>query len=242
MKTVGLLLLYMLLIVVIFCFFLFGAQLAFLIQLPNLPALIQDGQSVWLVFSTWPTTRFGLFLAMAYFTNQTLPDLSQKPLSIVAFRHRLSHLDRRHIVVFIGASIFLSPLLIDVGLSGLLYVATVILCAVAYCLFFRWALKIGAPLIAVVPLAGILLGFAGNLLMADLRDESFRCETGSVQLRTGTKVECDTITGFSRKPLWLIQNEQDARLIARHDLDFKAVLQASTPTQSSEAEGATPQP
>src|SRR5690606_27233974 len=61
-------------------FLLVGAQLAFLVRLPHLSALIRDPQAMWLVFSTWPEMIFGLFYCLVAAIYQTVSGLARKGL------------------------------------------------------------------------------------------------------------------------------------------------------------------
>lgn len=215
-------LIFVVIVMLLFCTFLLGAQLAFLVQLPRLSDLLRDGHSMWLVFSTWPDARFGLFF-MAYFVNVQVSKLSD----FRSFRHRIGNLDRRHGVAVIGASIFLTPLLWGVGLTILLSIAAIILCCIIGGAVLRWALKAGAPQSIIVIASGVAIGFFGNVLFSKLENETFWCRKGSVELRSGQTVACERIVSFSDKSLWLIENGSHARLVARHDIEFKKVLEAS---------------
>lgn len=216
-------LMFLVIIMLLFCTFLLGAQLAFLVQLPRLSELVRDGRSMWLVFFTWPDARFGLFFTMAYFVNIQVSKLSD----FRSFRHRIGNLDRRHGVAVIGASIFLTPLLWGVGMTVLLSIAAIILCCIIGSAVLRWALKAGVPQSIIVIVSGVAIGFFGNLVMSKYGNDTFRCRKGSVELRSGQTVACERIVSFSDKSLWLIENESHARLVARRDLEFKKVLEAS---------------
>ncbi|NTF06812.1 hypothetical protein G6L37_11630 [Agrobacterium rubi] len=221
----GAALMFVVVMILLLCAMLLGAQLAFLVQLPRLSELLRDGHSMWLVFSTWPDTRFGLFFAMAYFVNIEVSKLSD----FQSFRNWIGQLDRRHVVAVIGTSIFLMPLLLGTGMPLLLSIAAIILCCIVGGVVLRLALKAGVPTIIVVVASAVAIGFFGNLLMSKSGDDTFVCRKGSVELRSGQTVACDKIVSFSDKSLWLIESASQVRLVAWPNLEFKNVLDASRP-------------
>lgn len=216
-------LMFLVIVMLLFCTFLLGAQLAFLVQLPRLSELLRDGRSMWLVFSTWPDSRFGLFFAIAYFVNIEVSKFSD----FRSFRNWIGQLDRRHVVAVIGTSIFMMPLLLGAGMTILLSIAAIIMCCIVGGAVLKLALKAGVPTIIVVIASAVAIGFFGNMLMSKSGDDEFLCRKGSVELRSGQTVACERIVSFSDKSLWLIENGSHARLLARHDLEFKKVLEAS---------------
>lgn len=203
-----------------------GAQLAFLIKLPKLSQLIQDGHSMWLVFSTLPDVGFGLFCWSAYFIYRWVENPSRKPVTIAALHARIQNLDRRHVVAVIGIVIFFFPLALAGGIEALLGVSLTLLCAAIGVFIFRWLNSIGAPLIVTGALAALYLGFFGTLLMPNIRDQKFSCTRGFVELRSGEHTPCETITEFSDKPIWLIESGGNARLMPDLDLQFEKVQEA----------------
>ncbi|NTF31221.1 hypothetical protein [Rhizobium skierniewicense] len=220
------------------CIVMLGAQLAFLVQLPRLSQLIGNWQAMWLVFSTWPDFRFGLSFAMAYFIHLTVAGLSRKPLSVAAFRERLQNMDRRHLVAAIGITIFALPLLLAAGMTLIFALMPLTLFAVVFVLMVRSAARIGVPFVMRVGVAALSIGFFGNLMMPSLSDDHFECRRGFVELRSGEKMLCDGITVFSSKPLFLIENSNDAQLVRRRDLAFENVLEASQHFPAGDGAGA----
>ena len=206
---------------------LLGAQVAFLVQLPRLSQLIVERHSMWLVFSTWPDFGFGLFFASAYFINQLVSNLSEDWFDLERLRARIKKPDRRHAVAMISISIFLLPIFIAAGLVVLPVLGILILCCLAVVLFLRWALKTGVPDTIVAGIMAFAIGFVGNLLMPSLSNQTFQCRNGSVELRSGQLAECQSLTAFSEKPLWLLESANGARIIKRHDLKFEKALEAS---------------
>lgn len=219
----GAVLMFVVVMILLFCTMLLGAQLAFLVQLPRLSELLRDGRSMWLVFSTWPDSRFGLFFAIAYFVNIEVSKFSD----FRSFCNWIGQLDRRHVVAVIGTSIFLMPLLWGAGMTILLSIAAIIICCIVGGAVLKLALKAGVPTLIVAIASAVAIGFFGNMLMSKSGDDKFLCRKGSVELRSGQTVACERIVSFSDKSLWLIENGSHAWLVARYDLQFKNVLDAS---------------
>ena len=220
----GAALMFVVVMILLFCAMLLGAQLAFLVQLPRLSELLRDGHSMWLVFSTWPDTRFGLFFAMAYCVNIEVHKFSD----FRSLRNWIGQLDRRHLVAVIATSIFLMPLLWGAGMTLLLSITAIILCCIVGRILLQWAQKAGVPTSIVVVASAVAIGFFGNVLMFKSGDDTFLCRKGSVELTSGQTVACDRIVSFSDKSLWLIEEASQVRLVGRHDLEFRTVLDASS--------------
>ncbi len=220
---------YLVVLVMFMLTVLFGAQLAFLIKLPRLSQLIHDWRSMVLVFSTFPELRFGLFFCMGYVIGQWVEGLSKKPFTAATVRERIKNMDRRHVVAVVGIAIFSLPLAMAAGTDALFSVALTVLCIVMGILVIRWVSSIGTPVIVTGALTALFIGFFGNLLMPSLSDQKFLCTRGFVELASGLRTPCDTITAFSDKPIWLIETAENARLIPRRDLQLEKALEARKP-------------
>ncbi|MEO9336506.1 hypothetical protein ABFT80_03590 [Mesorhizobium sp. SB112] len=205
---------------------LIGAQLAFLVKLPQLSMLLRDPHAMWLVFSTWPEMRFGLFCFLVIPTYQIISGMSRKGLKPLGVLRAIRGMNRPVIVAVIGISVFLLPLVLAMPFVFLELVA-LLFCAVLGCLFFIWASQAGMPLLALWMIAALALGFFGNLLMSDADHRPFTCRSGAVQLQSGESVPCGNLVWLSGKPLWLIEGPQRPRLILRRDIDDDQVDQAS---------------
>lgn len=203
---------------------LIGAQLAFLVKLPHLSMFIRDPQAMWLVFSTWPEMRFGLFCFLLIPTYQIISVISRKRLHPADVWPAIRGINRPVIVAVIGISVFILLLVLAMPLVFLELVA-LLFCAVLGCLFFIWASEVGMPLPALWAIASLALGFFGNLLMSDTDHRPFTCRSGAVQLQSGKNVPCSNLVWLSGKPLWLIEGPQQPRLILRRYINDDQVDQ-----------------
>ena len=207
-------------------FLLVGAQLAFLVRLPHLSALIRDPQAMWLVFSTWPEMKFGLFYCLVAAIYQTVSGLARKGLSPASAARRVRNMSRPAIIAAIGISVFLLPLILAVPFA-FIDLATLLFCAAIGCLIFMWASRMGVPVPVLWTIAALSLGFFGNLLMSAAHEHrSFTCRTGTVQIRSGESLPCSNLVRLSGKPLWLVEGPQRPRLMLRTDIDDDQVDKA----------------
>lgn len=205
---------------------LLGAQLAFLVGLPHLPVFARDPQAMWLVFSTWPQMRFGLFSFLLVAVYQIMSGMVQGKIGVADTFGRVRNMSRPAVVATIGVSVFLLIFVLAMPGIVLFELATVLFCAVIGCLIFMWASRAGVPLPALWMIAALSIGFFGNLLMSDADHRSFTCRAGVVQLRSGEALPCQNLVWLSGKPLWLVEGPQDPRLILRDDIGDEEVEQA----------------
>ncbi|MGQ4275392.1 hypothetical protein [Terrihabitans sp. B22-R8] len=193
-----------------------GAQFAFLVRLPHLSALVRDPQALWLVFSTWPDVRFGLFsLLLAY---QFTSGHSWEVLDPRTLPGRIRGMDQRIIVAAIGVSAFLLLPVVFGFPFLLLDLMTLLFCALLGGILFKWAARAGMPMAARWMIAAFSIGFFGNLLMSDADHRAFSCRSGPVQLDSGDNLPCDTLDWLKGKPLWLVEGPQPPRLVPRGDI------------------------
>ena len=201
---------------------LLGAQLAFLVFLPELSALIQDRESLWLVFSTWPDMYNGLYNLLIIFSWDAARRFAQDHPDVADVLLRIRAMRKLNILTAIGVVILLIPAFAFFRVTLVRIALTILLIIIGHMIFLR-AEKRDVPRIPLSIIAGLSWGFVADLILTDTRQLAFDCRPDMLQLRSGEYLPCTSLLLFEGKALWLIEGPAKPRLVAESDVDWEDV-------------------
>ncbi len=193
-----------------------GAQLAFLIRLPQLAILVHDKHAMWLVFSTWPTHYNGFYNLVIIFAWDRARNFAESDPRTSDVLHRLRNISVLKVLTYVGIALLLIPVFGVFSVISFRTALTICCVFLGHVMYLRAERK-NIPRVLVLVIAGLLWGFVSGLLLTDHENRVFDCQSETLQLTSGDVLQCSSLTLLKAKSLWLVEGPTSPRLLESDD-------------------------